>query len=62
MTGIQVDDAEPPHTETAGPVDMESLVIRPTMANPVAHRAELRHVHTGPQPQLSCDTAHTCFT
>ncbi len=61
MTGIEVDDAEPPHAEAAWPVDMEALVIRPAMANPVAHRADLCRVRTGPQPQLSRDAAHTRF-
>src|SRR5260370_32610976 len=62
MAGIEVNDAEPPHAEAARPVEMEALVIRPAMANPVAHRADLRRVRTAAEPQLSRDAAHTRFT
>src|SRR5947209_8239171 len=37
MPRAQVDNAQPPHADRASALDVEALVVRTAMANPVAH-------------------------
>ncbi len=59
MAGVEVDDAEAAHSDAAGSVDVETLVIGAAMAYRIAHGADAAERGVSSEQKLTRDAAHT---
>jgi len=58
VASIKIYDAEPTHAETTAALQMVALVIRPTMPNLIAHRADIGQFGVPLAQKLSGNAAH----
>src|SRR5579864_459010 len=58
VAGAQVDDAEPPHAQTAATVQMIALVIRTPVPDLIAHQADIGEFSLTLAQKLSGDATH----
>jgi hypothetical protein len=58
MPGIQIDDAEPAHADSAAAVQMKTFVIRSAVTNRGAHLPHIRKLSGLTAEEKAGDAAH----
>jgi hypothetical protein len=60
---VQVDDGQPAHPQTHRPLKVEPIIVRPAMANGLAHLPHQLLVHViAIVSNYACDSTHVRFT
>ena len=58
MTGGQIDDAQAPHADRTSALNVIAVIVRPAMANLVAHASYSAQIRRAVPQNVSCNATH----